>query len=335
MWELPHPDEKIRELSPLLHRFMSLLASRPTGLLLGAGLTMDSAFRPSLSGNALLDASTHTDTVAQGVTRGSLIYGNSTPKWDELTVGAAHRFLQSNGTDVSWVALSGDATLAAGVITVANNAVTYAKMQDVTDARLLGRSAGSAGDPQEITVGAGLSLASGDLSGHWALIATNTPSAAASTAFTGLSSTYFAYKVVWSNLAPATDGAEFFFRTSTDGGSTYDAGASDYSYARWTVNDAAGSAANADNADSEIELSDNHGSAANEIGFGELTVFNPSGAVYCHVQWNATWTADTGALAHTTGGGRRLAAADVDAIQFLFSSGNIASGTFKLYGMKA
>lgn len=41
--------------------------------------------------------------------------------------------------------------------------VTYAKVQHVTDARLLGRSAGSNGVVQELTVGSGLSLASGAL----------------------------------------------------------------------------------------------------------------------------------------------------------------------------
>lgn len=55
---------------------------------------------------------------------------------------------------------SGTGTFAA---TIANDAVTYAKIQNVTDARLLGRSAGSAGDVQEITVGSGLSLSGGSL----------------------------------------------------------------------------------------------------------------------------------------------------------------------------
>src|SRR3990172_2759613 len=44
------------------------------------------------------------DTVAQTVSRGSLIYGNATPKWDELVVGAANSVLWSDGTDVSWSA---------------------------------------------------------------------------------------------------------------------------------------------------------------------------------------------------------------------------------------
>lgn len=73
--------------------------------------------------------------------------------------------LVGNGTGVATdVAMSGDATLAnTGAITIANDAVTYAKMQNMTDARLLGRAAGSSGDPQEITVAASLTLASGQL----------------------------------------------------------------------------------------------------------------------------------------------------------------------------
>lgn len=48
---------------------------------------------------------------------------------------------------------------------IANDNVTYAKIQNVTDARLLGRSAGSDGDVQEVTIGANLTLAAGVLSG--------------------------------------------------------------------------------------------------------------------------------------------------------------------------
>ncbi len=44
----------------------------------------------------------HSDTVTEGVTRGSLVYGNSTPAWDELVVGGATTFLYTDGTDVSW-----------------------------------------------------------------------------------------------------------------------------------------------------------------------------------------------------------------------------------------
>ena len=62
---------------------------------------------------------------------------------------------------------SGDVSFAAagGAGTVANNAVTYAKMQDVSVAsRLLGRGDGGAGDPQEIILGAGLAMTGTTLS---------------------------------------------------------------------------------------------------------------------------------------------------------------------------
>lgn len=42
--------------------------------------------------------------------------------------------------------------------TIDNDVVTYAKFQNVTDARLVGRNAGSAGDAQEITLGTNLSF---------------------------------------------------------------------------------------------------------------------------------------------------------------------------------
>lgn len=48
--------------------------------------------------------------------------------------------------------------------TIDNTAVTYAKIQNVTDNRLLGRSAGTSGSVQEITIGSGLSLSGGSLS---------------------------------------------------------------------------------------------------------------------------------------------------------------------------
>lgn len=69
--------------------------------------------------HAILDGSTHSDSVADAVTRGSIIYGNATPKWDELDLGGADTFLGSDGTDLSYrtaaqvmASLSGEAAAA-------------------------------------------------------------------------------------------------------------------------------------------------------------------------------------------------------------------------------
>lgn len=60
--------------------------------------------------------------------------------------------------------------------TIDNDVVTYAKIQNVTDNRLLGRSAGTSGDVQEITVGSGLSLAAGSLTATGASLTLSTQS---------------------------------------------------------------------------------------------------------------------------------------------------------------
>ena len=59
--------------------------------------------------------------------------------------------------------LSGSGTTSISA-TIANQAVTYAKIQNVADNRILGRSSGTAGTVQEITIGSGLQLSGGILS---------------------------------------------------------------------------------------------------------------------------------------------------------------------------
>ena len=108
------------------------------------------------------------------------IQGPPGPQGDPGTPGASYTNEQAQDavgtilTDTATIDLTyNDAanTITAAVVATSigtthlvNDSVTYAKLQNVTDARLLGRSAGSAGDAQELTVGSGLTLASGVLS---------------------------------------------------------------------------------------------------------------------------------------------------------------------------
>tara|TARA_R110002073_G_scaffold93686_2_gene218580 strand:+ start:102 stop:2015 length:1914 start_codon:yes stop_codon:yes gene_type:complete len=83
-----------------------------------------------------------------GLARGKFIYGDASGDPAALAVGSAHQFLQADGSDLAWVSMSGDATLAAGVVSIGATKVTDAMMNDDV-------ATGLAGD--------GLSAASGVL----------------------------------------------------------------------------------------------------------------------------------------------------------------------------
>jgi len=52
--------------------------------------------------HSLMDSDWHGDTLLASVSAGSLILGNATPKWSELTIGASQSFLMSDGTTAFW-----------------------------------------------------------------------------------------------------------------------------------------------------------------------------------------------------------------------------------------
>lgn len=172
--------------------------------------------------------------------------------------------------------------------------------------------------------------------GTLTLLATGTASSSATidiplTAWTN--SGFIGYKLYFTGVKPVTDNVDFWMRTSTDGGSSFAAAASDYDYANWVVDSAGASGANSDNADSELLLAGFEGNNTNEWLAGEVTIWRPSAANYCLCQWHTTGTTLNGDARILFGSGRRLAAADVDAIRLLFSSGNISVGEFRLYGI--
>jgi hypothetical protein len=242
------------------------------------------------------------------------------------------------GTPTSGVLTNCTGLPTAGLV---DDAVTNGKLRDSAAVSVIGRSANSAGDPADIGAashGQTLSHLSNVVAfrGGFTLLATATPSASATVDFTLTGWTngdFAAYLVVFSHVAAATDNVELLLRTSTDGGSTFDAGASDYSWARWGVTEAATSGAGGDTADTEIGLDNGIGNAANETVNGHVLILDPSAAKYFHATWQVQITTTAGALEFVVGCGRRLAAADVDAVRFLMSSGNIASGEFRLYGI--
>jgi hypothetical protein len=171
---------------------------------------------------------------------------------------------------------------------------------------------------------------------RWTILSTVTASSDATIDITGdMDGTYTDYVVKIRNLIPATDLTKLKARISTDGGSTWKSGTSDYS---WTeLGKLGGSLGNtSDAADSELDLTNSRslGSAAGESLNGDLTIYNPSNSsVNCVFGWKAYYYNVSYSNMFKVAGVYEGATTAVDGIQFFMSSGNISSGTFTLYGV--
>ena len=100
-----------------------------------AMLADDAVDADKLAANAVVEASIVDNAVTlakmAGITRGSLILGDSSGDPSLLGKGTAAQFLQSDGTDPSYVTISGDATIAAGgALTIAAQAVENSMLAD-------------------------------------------------------------------------------------------------------------------------------------------------------------------------------------------------------------
>jgi len=184
------------------------------------------------------------------------------------------------------------------------------------------------------------SMASG-FGGSLNFISKATASASASIEFTsGIDSTYKEYVFYCVNLHPATDGAEFQFNLSTDGGSNYNVTKTTTFFRTYhnesdattsleyvTGNDLAQST-------SFKTIMRDMGSDNDQSGCGSLKLFNPSSTTFVkhfisdcqHYQLNDFSMRDM-----TAGYGNTISS--IDAIKFQMSSGNIDSGEILLFGV--
>jgi len=174
------------------------------------------------------------------------------------------------------------------------------------------------------------------------LLSTQTASASATISFTtGLDSTYDEYIFKFINVRPATDEVVFQVNFSTDAGSNYNVTKTT------TVFHARQSEAGTDTSleyrtDHDIAqgtgfqlLANAQGNGADENIGGYLTLFNPSSTTYVKHFISVTnqyRTDDYTQNNYIAGYGNTTSA--INAIRFQMSSGNIADGIFKLYGVK-
>lgn len=156
---------------------------------------------------------------------------------------------------------------------------------------------------------------------------------------TGIDATYDLYELHIFDHLPATNNTGLRLRTSTDGGSTFDSGASNYDYALTANFAGIGSFTSTNSADSKINLSYETGSnmlsnTSSQPLNGKIRLWKPTSAsTYGYLDFILGYFTSGGVYVNVQGGGLNANVADIDAFQLYQSSGNIASGNYKLYGV--
>lgn len=226
----------------------------------------------------------------------------------------------SDGTIMSPV-LTKNAILSQTVFTSASFATTAQATTGTNDGTLMN---------PVLTKNAIASLAG---TGALILLSAQTASTSAAIDFTSLiTSTYDDYVIIFDGVIPVTGGASLYFRTSSNNGSSYDAGANNYA---WGQSGTLGSGAGATEIDLGIGGAPSNNAA---VGIaGTLRIYNlNSTTVYKRAAWDISYGSNTGSgnFVSYAGAGARISTAAVNAVRFLMQSGNISTGTFKLYGVK-
>ena len=162
-----------------------------------------------------------------------------------------------------------------------------------------------------------------------------TVSSAASLDLTaGTWSLYKEIRLRFYDFIPATDNTILQMRTSSDGGSSYDSGASDYAYVIQRSDDTATNDILRQSGTTAIDIVRDCGSDTGESASGEIKLRNPSGTLHTLIRAHTENRNSAGNLQMHDVGARRSDGADVDGVQLLFSSGNISSGSYVLEGLR-
>lgn len=264
----------------------------------GGTLTVSGCVISSSNANAITGAGTLTYSGLSFI--GSSTTINTTTKTQIPAIGTTGAVLQSNGAG----ALPSFST-ATYPTTATANSLLYASASNVV----------SAGNPSGVPIKLG----------------TATASNSASISFTSLiSATYSTYLVILNNVLPATNGAALLLTYSTDNGSTYlnTNYRWAYTYTVPTANGRAGSAS-----DSSISINNGVGNASGNGVSGHLYFYNLNVATNFPLVQGMTSAPDNASTTMLINTGNNSNTTGVNAIKFAYSSGNITSGTFTLYGI--
>ena len=184
------------------------------------------------------------------------------------------------------------------------------------------------------------SLPSGVTGSSLVLISEQTASSSATINFTsGIDSTYKEYIFVGIDLHPASDDTFLVCNFSADSGSNYNVTkTTTHLRVRHDENGNNGSIDYLDNQDLAQSTSDVRltfvGNDNDQSTSFKLQLFDPSSTTFVkHFLADGTGNEEADRLYRSIVAGYCNTTSAVDAVQFKFASGNIDSGTFKLYGV--
>lgn len=208
---------------------------------------------------------------------------------------------------------TGQTTYTTGDILYASAANTLSKL-----------SAGS--DDEVLTLASGVpswAAAAGGGDG-WVFLSSATASSSATIDFTSdIDSTYNTYAFVFQDILPSTGFVEFRIRTSSNGGSSYDSGASDYTFYLYDAGGSSGS--------SYIKFIETL--STSRISSGIIFMMNPSASTPSNFLSISGTDKSSSVSGLELCSGYRDSNSAIDAVRFFMSSGDITSGTIYLYGV--
>jgi 6,7-dimethyl-8-ribityllumazine synthase len=161
-----------------------------------------------------------------------------------------------------------------------------------------------------------------------------TTASAAAAVDIALTGGYKRYRVILEEVLPADDFRTLAVRTSTDNGSTFDSGSTDYSYEALRVSGGAFSVSRDDDTEIEFNGGVSQSSTATAAMSGYLDIVLGDGtSTYTTILATGNFDNSGTAVFWSLAGYRESTTAVTD-VRFLYrNSGNIASGTFHLYGI--
>lgn len=210
---------------------------------------------------------------------------------------------------------------------------------NITTALTLNGSAGTAGQVLK-SAGAGNLPTWGGESSGLVLLSTSTPSSVASVSFNNLDTTYDSYEIRFQNVLPVTNADRFWIRLSADNGSTFISSAS---YFQNFIQNSAGTVSgNPDDGATKIvpaaiDVLNTSGTAAATGVSGIVRIHLPGTTRYQKIEAELTYVQSGTRQAYAVGAGNVDAGSGntVTAIQFLFSTGNVLSGEFQVFGVRS